>query len=105
MFTAIYHWRLKPGLEDQFREAWADVTRAIRPDCGSYGSSLFREADGSWSAIACWPSAEARDACSETSPADPSVVARMRDAIEERLETRELELDTYLWGGDVRESL
>ena len=38
MFVAVYRWRLKSGMEDQFVDGWERVTRAIRRSCGSYGS-------------------------------------------------------------------
>ena len=63
MFTAIYRWRLKPGLEPQFVDGWERVTRAIHASCGSYGSRLHHCTDGTWLAYARWPDAAARDAC------------------------------------------
>jgi heme-degrading monooxygenase HmoA len=45
MFVALYRWKLKRGKEDQFREAWSQVTRSIREKCGSLGSRVrMREA-------------------------------------------------------------
>ncbi len=63
MFTAIYRWRLRPGMEAQFIEGWERVTRAIHERCGSYGSRLHRCSDGTWLAYARWPDAAVRDAC------------------------------------------
>lgn len=63
MFTAIYRWRLHPGMEAQLMAGWERVTKAIHERCSSYGSRLHRCSDGTWLAYARWPSAAARDAC------------------------------------------
>ena len=63
MFTAIYRWRLKPGMEKQFVEGWERVTAAIQAACGSYGSRLHQCQDGTWLAYARWPDAATRDRC------------------------------------------
>jgi hypothetical protein len=63
MFTAVYRWRLKEGMEAQFVDGWERVTRAILETCGSYGSRLHRCADGTWLAYARWPDAATREAC------------------------------------------
>lgn len=63
MFAAIYRWRLKPGMEEQFVDGWERVTKAILAECGSYGSRLHTCDDGLWLAYARWPSAAARDQC------------------------------------------
>lgn len=60
MFVAIYRWRLHPGLEQDFIDNWQRITtRGLA--AGSGGSSLFKDADGCWVAIARWSSKEARD--------------------------------------------
>lgn len=104
MFTVIYRWKLKTGQEEAFRGSWAEATRMIRSRCGSYGSSLFYEADNIWCAIACWPSREARDDCTREDPVPEKVWEKMRACVEERLPARELTLDTYLWSGEIREN-
>ena len=55
MFVAIYCWRIKPGMEDQFREGWRRVTEAFYHHHGSLGSRLHRNFDGTWFAYAQWP--------------------------------------------------
>lgn len=55
MFVAVYWWRVKPGKEDQFREAWRRGTREIARIHGGLGSRLHREVDGRFVAIAEWP--------------------------------------------------
>ncbi len=63
MFTAVYRWRLRPGMEAQFVDGWERVTRSIYARCGSYGSRLHRCQDRTWLAYARWPDAATRDAC------------------------------------------
>lgn len=63
MFTAIYRWRLRPGMEEQFIDGWQRVTAAILAACGSYGSRLHKCSDGTWLAYARWPDEATRDAC------------------------------------------
>jgi heme-degrading monooxygenase HmoA len=97
MFVAVYRWRLKPGLEEQFREAWHRTTMLARERCGSLGSALFRAQDGSWVAIARWPDREARTRCFERGPLDAEAHQRMREAILEKSEDLELESSDDLW--------
>lgn len=104
MFAVIYHWTLKPGHEAAFRKGWEEATRIFARESGSLGSSLFQESDGSWTAIACWPSKDARDAANTASPVPETVWQGMQAAVQERFEPRELTLDTYLWKRDIREN-
>ncbi len=55
MFVVVYGWKVKPGKEDQFREAWRRGTREIVRIYGGLGSRLHREADGRFIATAEWP--------------------------------------------------
>ena len=80
MFVAVYRWRLKPGMEDQFVDGWQRVTRAIRRSCGGYGSRLHQCSDGTWLAYARWPDAATRDACEHEEPEGHRL---MRDAVAE----------------------
>jgi quinol monooxygenase YgiN len=58
MFVVVYWWRVKPGKEEQFREAWRRGTREIAAIYGGLGSRLHREQDGRFVAIAEWPDHE-----------------------------------------------
>lgn len=84
-FAVIYRWRLHPGQEDAFVEAWAEVTHAIRDLCGGLGSRLHKGDDGTWLAYAQWPSRAMWDAAALTDPALQSARQQMRDAIAESL--------------------
>lgn len=97
MFVAIYRWRLKPGLEEQFREGWRRITLLAREQCGSLGSALFQAQDGSWVAIARWQDRDARTRCFERGALDPTASQSMREAVLERLEDLELESADDLW--------
>lgn len=55
MFVAVYAWRVKPGLEDQFRAAWRKGTQHITRIYGSFGSRLHRAEDGRFYGYAEWP--------------------------------------------------
>ena len=59
-FIAIYRWRVAPEHEAAFHATWRAITDAAR-EYGSLGSSLARDEDGIWTAIALWPSVETRD--------------------------------------------
>lgn len=83
MFTVIYRWRLKSGMESQFIEGWERVTRAIALTCGSYGSRLHQCEDGSWLAYARWPDAATREACEH---GDQEGETMMREAVAERFD-------------------
>ncbi len=94
MFVVVYRWRLKSGRERDFTRSWEAVTEAIRRDCGSHGSALFRGNDETYSAIAIWPDRDTRERCS---PAVETELARMTDCIEERLPEEGLEMLSNLW--------
>ena len=97
MFVAIYRWRLRPGREAEFRDGWRRITEAARARCGSGGSALFRDGDGTWVAIARWPSRAAREACFAAGSLDPEASAMMRGAVAEALPDVDLEGDLDLW--------
>jgi len=58
MFIAVYGWRVKPGKEEQFRDAWRRGTRQIARIHGGLGSRLHRERDGRFIGVAEWPDYE-----------------------------------------------
>ncbi|MDT0497730.1 antibiotic biosynthesis monooxygenase [Algiphilus sp. W345] len=55
MYVAVYRWTVKPGQEEQFREAWRRGTRAITRIYGSFGSRLHRDEQGRFLGYAEWP--------------------------------------------------
>jgi heme-degrading monooxygenase HmoA len=54
MFIALYHWKIKDGQEERFREGWHRRTEEIYRKCGSFGSRLHRAEDGTFVAYAQW---------------------------------------------------
>ena len=92
MFVVIYHWKLKPSKELEFREAWRQATRAIYGNRGSLGSQLMQAGDGTYYAVARWPS---RDLClrrSNPEPADPLASQVMGEMVETSFPPVELEV-------------
>lgn len=90
--AVLYRWRLKPGRDDEFRDAWAEGTRRIHARCGSHGAALHCDENGLYWSYAVWPSEAARQACfggHDWFAEDCFVV--MQDCIEERFE--EIRLD------------
>ena len=62
MIRVIYRWRVKPGGEDAFRQAWEKGTKAImRSTEGSHGSLLMqcRDRPSEFAGMARWDSIEA----------------------------------------------
>jgi hypothetical protein len=99
MFVAIYRWRLHPEREHDFVANWQRIT-VVGLAGGSGGSSLFRNAQGVWVAIARWPSRAARDQFFGTldgSDAESEMSVRARLAVVERLPDEELDSVLDCW--------
>ncbi|MEO6800290.1 MAG: antibiotic biosynthesis monooxygenase [Rhodanobacter sp.] len=99
MFVVIYRWRLHPDGEHDFVANWERITLGGLAG-GSGGSSLFRNAQGIWVAIARWPSREARDGYFgklDGSGAESEMVERARLAVIERLPDEELDSVLDCW--------
>ena len=89
-FLVLYRWRLRPGTEHSFVEAWTTATKRLL-GLGSKGSRLHRGADGIWYSYAQWPSQESRKAAFSAST-DRANRERMRAAIAEEFPEVILEL-------------
>jgi len=84
-FIVLYRWKLHPGAEAAFAEAWAVATRRLLA-LGSKGSRLHRGSDGLWYSYAQWPSEEGRQrAFSASSGMDSANREKMCAAIAEEL--------------------
>lgn len=85
MFVAVYWWRVHPGKEEQFREAWRRGTEAITRIYGSYGSRLHQASDGRFIGYAEWPDEASWQAAWAERMAydDPQARAMWLDAIAE----------------------
>ncbi|GAC1314152.1 MAG: hypothetical protein NVSMB21_25450 [Vulcanimicrobiaceae bacterium] len=97
MFVAVYRWRIRPDAEEAFRASWRRITEIIVERCGSGGSHLFRDGDGTLVAIALWPSREARERCFATAPFDAAAGAIMRASTLETFDDLELDSLDDLW--------
>lgn len=98
MFVAIYRWRLHVGREQDFIANWQRITE-LGLSAGSGGSSLFKDTQGCWVAIARWPTRDARDRffSERDDGADADLAERARQAVIERLPAQELESVLDLW--------
>ncbi len=85
-FAVIYRWRIRSGMEDQFQQAWATITKSFIETRNALGSRLHKAADGSWIAYAQWPTRQAWDKSRELGPSDPGAAALMVEADEESFE-------------------
>lgn len=83
-FVVLYRWRLHPGSEESFVDAWSRITALLRDSGGSLGSRLHRGSDGLWYGYAQWPSNAARQRAFGLA-LDPDASATMRAAIAETL--------------------
>ncbi len=63
MTIFLYRWKIKPDKQQQFEKNWSIVTKAIRNQCGSYGSRLHLAANGEYVGYAQWPNKVAREKC------------------------------------------
>lgn len=93
MFVAIYRWRIDPDGERDFVANWHRITRRGLA-AGSGGSSLFRDAEGCWVAIARWESRQARDRFLQSLTSDEIDAAlseRARAAVLQRFPDQELD--------------
>ena len=99
MFVVIYRWRLHPEREQDFVTNWQRITLGGRAG-GSGGSSLFRNAQGIWVAIARWPSRETRDdffGKLDDGDAESEIGRLARRAVIERLPDEELDSMLDCW--------
>jgi hypothetical protein len=78
--VVLYRWRLFPGCESEFADAWRGATEALLA-YDSLGSRLHRGDDGLWYGYAQWPDAETRTAAFADAALDPSFSTRMRACI------------------------
>jgi hypothetical protein len=82
--VVLYRWRLHPGAEASFTEAWSRITASLRAQAGSLGSRLHRGSDGLWYGYAQWPDALTRQRAF-AGALDPATIEQMRAAVAEAL--------------------
>jgi hypothetical protein len=78
----IYRWKVKLGKETQFEDNWAIVTKAIRNQCGSYGSRLHFSENNEYIGYAQWPDIEMREKCALGDPLALEAKKQMQEAVE-----------------------
>lgn len=81
-FTVVYQWRLKSGMEEQFLEAWRELTENLKLR-GARGSRLHRTEDGSLLAYAQWTDKQAWERSCALHELDQALSQRMLDAAED----------------------
>jgi heme-degrading monooxygenase HmoA len=84
VLVVLYRWRLHPGMESSFIEAWSRLSDRLRSQRGSLGSRLHHGDDGLWYSYAQWPSAQARQDAFALGSVDPAASKQMEQAIAER---------------------
>lgn len=82
-FAVVYQWRLKSGMEPQFHEAWAVLTRLLADRRGALGSRLHRTDSGTLVAYAQWPDRATWERSCALHELDAQLSQRMLDAVEE----------------------
>ncbi len=95
MIAVLYQWRLVPGKEAQFADAWTIITAQLKLQ-GALGSALFDGPDGTVFAIARWPDIETRQA-SSANRADPANYQLMIEAIAEEYQEHILHERLNFW--------
>ena len=84
-FAVLYRWRLHPGAEERFVQAWVEVTRLLLKERGSLGSRLHRGDDNVWYSYAQWPSEQMRETSMALPPVSATARETMRGCIAEEL--------------------
>ena len=92
MFAVLYRWKLKPGTESTFREAWRAVTETIKAERGGFGSRLHRTAEGELVAYAVWPSRERWEVAGTLPSTNEGAAARMKACIEQSMPSTPLDV-------------
>jgi hypothetical protein len=100
-FAVLYRWRLRPGMEASFVEAWSQVSQELRLR-GSLGSRLHRGPEGVWYSYAQWPSAATRAHAFAMPAGNPEASKAMQEAVAESLPEIVLESvsDLLVLGGE-----
>ncbi|MEN8234865.1 MAG: antibiotic biosynthesis monooxygenase [Actinomycetota bacterium] len=64
MFAVTYRIRVRPDQRQAFSVCWRTIAEAKRDHCGSLGSELFVQSDGSHVVLERWPDKDTYDRCS-----------------------------------------
>jgi len=96
VLAVIYRWRIVPGGETDFVDAWEAATHRLRDERGALGARLHRAGDGCFVAYAQWPDRATWEASRSAGPVDPALAARLESVVAERDEPILLELERDL---------
>ncbi len=97
MFTVIYNWKVNPNLELEFLRVWRARTLKIRKFLGSFGSRLYKGENGTYVAIALWPSREQWLSLETPLPDDGEDAKIFAKSVVENLGTQTLTMVDDLW--------
>lgn len=92
----MYNWKVDPKLESEFLRVWHVRTMKIEQSLGSYGSRLYRADNGTYVAIALWPSEQQWAKPESPLPDDAEDAAIFAQAVE-HLSTQKLTMLDDLW--------
>ncbi len=87
MFTVIYQFQVKLGLEKAFIEGWKGLTELIYQYEGSLGSRLHRENETSYIAYAQWPDKQTWQNSGKKLPDSADLFRQQMRASCEKIET------------------
>ena len=81
MLIVLLEFQVKPGMDDEFIDAWNATTINIYQKLGSLGSKLHRSDNGVYIGYAQWPSEEVYDQEHQLSIEDEAIRERMRQTL------------------------
>ena len=84
-FVVLYRWRLHPGKEEVFVQAWSNISEVFLHHHDSLGSRLHKGPDNIWYSYAQWPSEAARSTAFALPSRDPKSMQEMRSSVLEWL--------------------
>ena len=58
MIVVLFHWDIKAGSEQRFKEGWSEIVHLNIEKHGALGSRLFKTKDGEWISYSKWISEE-----------------------------------------------
>lgn len=82
-FAVVYQWRVKLGMEAQFRSAWEELTAWHREQRGALGSRLHRTDNGTVVAYAQWPDRQSWERSCSLHEQDTELSRRLLESVEE----------------------
>ncbi|MDX1454836.1 MAG: hypothetical protein R3217_05195 [Gammaproteobacteria bacterium] len=95
MFVVVYRWKLIPGREDEFREAWQALTDMYIQLRGQQDGKLRHVEADIWEAEATWMDQDSYLMAHERGILDPDLANRMNAAIKEPLEPEFRHIDAH----------